>query len=84
MQDVMRHAAEIEAGTDAKAAMAGLHDALRDIRARAATIGAAIDRQHLTGLDAIEALQGIETQAERLLTVCGQVREAQRKAARAQ
>jgi hypothetical protein len=66
---------------ETRAALAAAHDALGDLRIRCATIGAAVDRDHITGADASEAIDGIRRQAERLIHLAGQLRRAQTDAA---
>ena len=82
-EDDARHPAEIEASDDMAAAVAAAEDALADMMTRAAILRGAIRRGHLCGADAVEAVEGLRRQSERLVGLGGQFRGAMRKAAAA-
>lgn len=73
---------EVSALDEARAALAACYDAASDCRVRVFTIEKAIERDNLLSLDVIEAVTGIERQAERLIEMAGQLRRAQSRAGR--
>lgn len=73
---------EISPLDDARASLAACYDAASDCRVRIFTIERAIRHENLLALDVIEAVTGIERQAERLIEMAGQIRRAQSRAGR--
>jgi hypothetical protein len=81
MQESETNTLDSEKNEAALAAVGAAFDAVGDIRVRLHTLLAAINRDHLTALDAIEALQGIERQSERIIEMAGQLRAEMTRAA---
>lgn len=73
---------EVSALDEARAALAACYDAASDCRVRMAAIKNAIERDNLLCLDVVDAVTGIERQADRLIEFAGQIRRAQSSAAR--